>query len=169
MSVLRGRVHRLGPNIDTDVIIPARYLTTTDPAELAMHCMEDLDPMFVQRVQPGDFIVAEDNFGSGSSREHAPVAIKGAGIACVVASTFARIFYRNSINVGLPIVECREMVEATKDGDTLEVDLTTGEITNLNQGVSAQAVPFPAFMQSIIAAGGLVPYLRDKLAAETTS
>lgn len=169
MSVLKGKVHRLGPNIDTDVIIPARYLTTTDPAELAKHCMEDLDPMFVQRVQPGDIIVAEDNFGSGSSREHAPVAIKGAGIACVVASTFARIFYRNSINVGLPIVECREMVEATKDGDTIEVDLATGEITNLTQGVSAQAVPFPAFMQAIIEAGGLVPYLRDKLAAEAAS
>jgi len=166
MSTLRGKVHRLGPNVDTDVIIPARYLTTTDPAELAKHCMEDLDPLFVQRVRPGDIIVAEDNFGSGSSREHAPVAIKGAGIACVVASTFARIFYRNSINVGLPIVECREIVEITKEGDQLEVDLVSGRVTNLTQGVSAQAVPFPEFMRSIIEAGGLVPYLRAKLGVD---
>ena len=169
MSVLRGKVHRLGPNIDTDVIIPARYLTTTDPDELAKHCMEDLDPMFVQRVTPGDIIVAEDNFGSGSSREHAPVAIKGAGIACVVASTFARIFYRNSINVGLPIVECREIVEVTEEGDELEVDLVSGKIVNLTKGVTAAAVPFPDFMRSIIEAGGLVPYLRSRLAGGSPS
>lgn len=169
MSTLRGKVHRMGPNIDTDVIIPARYLTTTDPVELAKHCMEDLDPMWVQRVGPGDIIVAEDNFGSGSSREHAPVAIKGAGIACVIASTFARIFYRNSINVGLPIVECREIVEATRDGDEIEVDLVSGKITNLTQGVTSAAVPFPDFMREIIEAGGLVPYLHDKLAAEAAA
>jgi 3-isopropylmalate/(R)-2-methylmalate dehydratase small subunit len=165
MSTLKGKVHRLGPNVDTDVIIPARYLTTTDPAELAKHCLEDLDPLFVQRVRPGDIIVAEDNFGSGSSREHAPVAIKGAGVACVVASTFARIFYRNAINVGLPIVECREIVEATRDGDELEVDLVSGKVVNVTRGVTAAAVPFPEFMRSIIDAGGLVPYLRAKLAA----
>ncbi|HEU5002874.1 MAG TPA: 3-isopropylmalate dehydratase small subunit [Actinomycetota bacterium] len=166
MSTIQGKVHRMGANIDTDVIIPARYLTTTDPKELAKHCMEDLDPLWVQRVNPGDIIVAEDNFGSGSSREHAPVAIKGAGIACVVASTFARIFYRNSINVGLPIVECREIVEVTKEGDQLEVDLVSGTVTNLTQGITAQAVPFPEFMRSIIEAGGLVPYLRAKLGVD---
>lgn len=166
MSVIHGKVQRMGPNIDTDVIIPARYLTTTDPVELAKHCMEDLDPMWVQRVTPGDIIVAEDNFGSGSSREHAPVAIKGAGIACVVASTFARIFYRNSINVGLPIVECREIVEVTKQGDELEIDLVNGTVTNVTQGITAQAVPFPEFMRSIIEAGGLVPYLRAKLGVD---
>ena len=164
MSKLRGKVHRFGANVDTDVIIPARYLNTTDPAELAKHCMEDLDPTFPLRVQPGDIMVADDNFGSGSSREHAPVSIKASGIACVVASTFARIFYRNSINVGLPIVECREIVEITRDGDELEVDLVSGKVTNLTQGVSASAVPFPDFMREIIEAGGLVPYLSRKLA-----
>ncbi|HEY2667615.1 MAG TPA: 3-isopropylmalate dehydratase small subunit [Actinomycetota bacterium] len=165
MSTLRGKVHRLGANVDTDVIIPARYLNTTDPAELAKHCLEDLDPTFPLRVRQGDVIVADENFGSGSSREHAPVAIKGAGIACVVASTFARIFYRNSINVGLPIVECREIVEITREGDELEIDLVSGKITNLTRDVTAAAVPFPEFMRAIIEAGGLVPYLRDKLAA----
>jgi 3-isopropylmalate/(R)-2-methylmalate dehydratase small subunit len=164
LRTLRGRVHRFGPNVDTDVIIPARYLTTTDPAELAKHCMEDLDPTFPQRVRPGDIMVAEENFGSGSSREHAPVAIKGAGVACVVAKTFARIFYRNAINVGLPIVECPEIVEATRDGDELTVDLVTGTVTNVSRGVTASAVPFPEFMRRIIEAGGLVPYLREKVA-----
>ena len=168
-GAIEGAAHVYGDNVDTDVIIPARYLTTTEPEELAAHCMEDLDPEFVSRVRAGDVIVGGRNFGSGSSREHAPIAIRASGVGAIAAESFARIFYRNSINVGLPIVECREMVEATKDGDTLEVDLTTGEITNLTQGFSAQAVPFPAFMQSIIAAGGLVPYLRDKLAAETAS
>ena len=156
--------HRFGANVDTDVIIPARYLNTTDPAELAKHCMEDLDPTFPLRVRAGDIMVAGDNFGSGSSREHAPVAIKAAGISCVIASTFARIFYRNSINVGLPIVECREIVDVTEEGDELEVDLVSGKIVNLTKGVTAAAVPFPDFMRSIIEAGGLVPYLRTKLA-----
>ena len=160
---IRGTVHRFGANVDTDVIIPARYLNTTDPAELAKHCMEDLDPTFPLRVKAGDIMVADDNFGSGSSREHAPVAIKACGVACVVASTFARIFFRNSINVGLPIVECREIVEITKEGDQVEVDLVTGRVSNLTQGVTAQAVPFPEFMRHIIEAGGLVPYLRHKL------
>ena len=163
---LRGTVHRFGANVDTDVIIPARYLNTTDPAELGKHCMEDLDPTFPLRVRGGDIIVADDNFGSGSSREHAPVAIKACGVACVVASTFARIFFRNSINVGLPIVECPEIVAVTKEGDTLEVDLVTGAVTNVTQGVTAQAVPFPEFMRSIIEAGGLVPYLRHKLGVD---
>ncbi len=166
LGTIQGKVHRFGPNVDTDVIIPARYLTTTDPAELAKHCMEDLDPTFPQRVRPGDIMVAEENFGSGSSREHAPVAIKGVGVGCVVAKTFARIFYRNAINVGLPIVECPEIVEATQDGDELSVDLVSGTVTNLSRGLSASAVPFPEFMRHIIEAGGLVPYLRDKLAGE---
>jgi 3-isopropylmalate dehydratase small subunit len=163
MSTLTGKVHRLGANVDTDVIIPARYLNTTDPAELAKHCLEDLDPTFALRVQPGDIIVADDNFGSGSSREHAPVAIRASGISCVVASTFARIFFRNSINVGLPIVECREIVEVTKEGDELEVDLAGGTVRNLTRDVTASAVPFPDFMRHIIEAGGLVPYLHEKL------
>ena len=169
MSSIRGKAHRFGANVDTDVIIPARYLNTTDPAELAKHCMEDLDPTFPLRVRAGDVMVAGDNFGSGSSREHAPVAIKAAGISCVIASTFARIFYRNSINVGLPIVECREVVEATEEGDELEVDLVSGKIVNVTKGITAAAVPFPDFMRSIIEAGGLVPYLRSKLAAGTSS
>jgi 3-isopropylmalate/(R)-2-methylmalate dehydratase small subunit len=163
MSTLRGSVHRLGANVDTDVIIPARYLNTTDPAELAKHCLEDLDPTFPLRVKAGDIIVADENFGSGSSREHAPVAIRACGVACVVASTFARIFFRNSINVGLPIVECREIVGVTEEGDELEVDLATGTVRNLTKGVTASAVPFPDFMRHIIEAGGLVPYLREKL------
>lgn len=165
ITAIKGKVHRFGANVDTDVIIPARYLNTTDPAELAKHCMEDLDPTFPVRVKAGDIIVADDNFGSGSSREHAPVSIKACGVGCVVASTFARIFYRNSINVGLPIVECREIVEITEEGDEVEVDLVSGTVTNLTKGVTAQAVPFPDFMRHIIEAGGLVPYLRHKLTA----
>ena len=163
MSTLRGKVHRLGANVDTDVIIPARYLNTTDPAELAKHCLEDLDPTFPLRVRPGDVIVADENFGSGSSREHAPVAIRACGVACVVASTFARIFFRNSINVGLPIVECREIVDVTEEGDEIEVDLA-----NLTKGVTASAVPFPDFMRHIIEAGGLVPYLHEKLTSSNS-
>jgi len=163
MSTLRGKVHRLGANVDTDVIIPARYLNTTDPAELAKHCLEDLDPTFPLRVRPGDVIVADENFGSGSSREHAPVAIRACGVGCVVASTFARIFFRNSINVGLPIVECRAIVDVTEEGDEIEVDLATGTVRNLTRDVTASAVPFPDFMRHIIEAGGLVPYLHEKL------
>lgn len=163
MDVISGKAHRFGANIDTDVIIPARYLTTTDPAELASHCMEPIDPDFVNRVKAGDIIVAEENFGSGSSREHAPVAIKGAGIACIVAKSFARIFYRNSINLGLPIVECAQVVDATEAGDELEVDLASGKVTNLSKGISASAQPFPDFMRELLEAGGLVPYLRAQL------
>lgn len=166
MNAIRGRVHRLGANVDTDVIIPARYLTTTDPAELAQHCMEGIDPDWVKAVNSGDVIVAGENFGSGSSREHAPIAIKAAGISCVVAKTFARIFYRNAINVGLPIVECPEIVEATEDGDEIEVDLATGNVVNATRGVSAQAQPFPEFMRELLEAGGLVPYLRAKLVGD---
>jgi len=168
MSTLRGKVHRLGANVDTDVIIPARYLNTTDPAELAKHCLEDLDPTFPLRVQKGDIIVADENFGSGSSREHAPVAIRACGVACVVASTFARIFFRNSINVGLPIVECREIVDVSEEGDEIEVDLATGTVRNLTKDVTASAVPFPDFMRHIIEAGGLVPYLHEKLTSSNS-
>jgi len=162
--VIRGGVHRFGSNVDTDVIIPARYLNTVDPQELAGHCMEDIDPEFVRRVKPGDIIVAEDNFGCGSSREHAPVAIKAAGVSCVIANTFARIFYRNSINIGLPILECPEAVRGTSAGDELEVDLASGKIRNVTTGHEFQAKPFPPFMQDLISVGGLIAYARQKLA-----
>ena len=161
--ILKGRVHRYGDNVDTDVIIPARYLNTSDPDELAAHCMEDIDPDFIKKVQPGDMIVAEDNFGCGSSREHAPLAIKTAGVSCVIAKTFARIFYRNSINIGLPILQCPEAVDGISAGDQVEVDTASGKITNLNTGKSYQAMPFPEFMQKLISAGGLVAYAREKV------
>lgn len=162
--MLRGKVHKYGSNVDTDVIIPARYLNTTDPNELASHCMEDIDPEFVSKVQPGDIIVAEDNFGCGSSREHAPIAIKASGIACVIANTFARIFYRNALNTGLPILECPEAVGGISNGDTVEVDLESGKITNLTTGQTYSAKPFPPFMRELIEVGGLVQYARAKLA-----
>ena len=161
--ILKGRVHKYGDNVDTDVIIPARYLNTSDPDELAAHCMEDIDPDFIKKVQPGDMIVAEDNFGCGSSREHAPLAIKTAGVSCVIAKTFARIFYRNSINIGLPILQCPEAVDGISAGDQVEVDTASGKITNLNTGKSYQAMPFPEFMQKLISAGGLVAYAREKV------
>ena len=151
-----GTVHRYGRDIDTDVIIPARYLNTSDPAELAAHCLEDLDATFVSRVQPGDIIVADENFGCGSSREHAPVAIKAAGVSCVIAKSFARIFYRNAINMGLPILECPAAVDCIANGDRVAVDADTGVINNETSGESWQAQPFPAFIQEIIEAGGLV-------------
>lgn len=163
MNSARGRAHRFGANVDTDVIIPARYLTTTDPEELGKHCMEGIDADFAQRVRPGDLIVADENFGSGSSREHAPIAIKAAGIQCVVAKSFARIFFRNAINVGLPIIECLEVAAITEDGDEIEVDLSGGKVTNLTKGTEAGAAPFPDFMRELLEAGGLVPYLRAKL------
>jgi len=161
--MIRGRVHKFGSNVDTDVIIPARYLNTVDPDELAGHCMEDIDPGFRERVKPGDIIVAEHNFGCGSSREHAPVSIKAAGISCVIANSFARIFYRNSINIGLPILECPEAVAETSAGDELEVDLTEGRIRNLTTDREFRARPFPPFMQELIAAGGLINYARARL------
>ena len=151
-----GTVHKYGRDIDTDVIIPARYLTTSDPAELAKHCLEDLDAEFVNKVAPGDIIVAEENFGCGSSREHAPICIKAAGVSVVIAKSFARIFYRNSINIGLPIMECAEAVDAIKGGDTVEVDADTGIITDKTTGQTFQAQPFPPFLQEIIEEGGLV-------------
>jgi 3-isopropylmalate/(R)-2-methylmalate dehydratase small subunit len=160
---LTGRVWKYGANVDTDAIIPARYLSLSTPEELARHCMEDVDPEFAQKVQPGDIIVATTNFGCGSSREHAPLALKGSGVSCVVASTFARIFYRNAINTGLPILECPAAVEGTDAGQTLEVELETGRIHNLDTGQTFQAEPYPDFMMGIIQAGGLIEYTRKGL------
>ena len=161
MSV-KGRVFKYGDNVDTDVIIPARYLNTSDPKELASHCMEDIDLDFVKKVQDGDIIVANKNFGCGSSREHAPLAIKTAGISCVIASTFARIFYRNAINIGLPILECDEAVKAIDAGDELEVDFATGVIKNLTKNESYKGEPFPEIMQKIIDNNGLNGYINNK-------
>lgn len=152
----RGTVFRYGRDIDTDVIIPARYLNTSDPAELAKHCLEDLDKTFVSRVKPGDIIVADENFGCGSSREHAPVAIKAAGVSCVIAKSFARIFYRNAINVGLPIIECPEAVDCIEEGDAVFADTSTGVIEDLTTGESWEVRPFEPFIQEIVEAGGLV-------------
>ncbi len=161
--ILEGKAWRYGPNVDTDVIIPARYLTSYDPEELGKHCLEDLDPEFSSRVQPGDMVVAEENFGSGSSREHAPLALKGCGVSCVIASSFARIFYRNAINVGLPILECPEAVADIETGHRLRVDLVKGTIENLSTGKVFQATPFPESVREIIASGGLVEYVRRRL------
>ena len=163
---LEGKVWRYGDNVDTDVIIPARYLNTFDPSELAEHCLEDLDATFVSRVRPGDIIVAEENFGCGSSREHAPVAIKAAGVSCVIAKSFARIFYRNSINMGLPILECPEAVDAISEGDVVSVDADTGSIADETTGRVFQAQPFPPFIQEIISDGGLVARTKRVMAAK---
>ena len=160
----KGTVFRYGRDIDTDVIIPARYLNTSDPAELARHCLEDLDTTFVERVREGDIIVADENFGCGSSREHAPVCIKAAGISCVIAKSFARIFYRNSINVGLPILECPEAVDAIRDGDVVSVDADKGVIVDETSGKTFEAQPFPPFIQEIINEGGLVARTKKMLA-----
>ena len=165
---MTGRVWKYGDNVDTDGIIPARYLNVSTPEELARHCMEDITPEFAGAVRPGDIIVAGENFGCGSSREHAPLALignRGAGIACVVAKSFARIFYRNSINIGLPILECPEVVEETEQEDRLTVDLEAGTITNERTGRTYQTSPFPAFIMGIIQAGGLVPYTRQRIEA----
>ncbi len=155
-----GKIIKYGDNIDTDVIIPARYLNTTDHKELASHCMEDIDKDFVNKVQDGDIMVGGANFGCGSSREHAPIAIKASGISCVIAKDFARIFYRNSINIGLPILECAEASEDIDEGNEVEVDFDTGVITNKTKNKTYQAVAFPEFMQGIINAGGLVEYIK---------
>lgn len=161
-----GNAHRYGRDIDTDVIIPARYLTTTVPEELAKHCLEDLDPSFASKVEPGDILVAEENFGCGSSREHAPISIKAAGVSVVIAKSFARIFYRNSINIGLPIMECAEAVDGIKTGDRVAVDADTGTVKNLTTGAEFCAQPFPPFIQEIIEYGGLIPRTKAKLAKE---
>lgn len=163
MSVLKGKVWIFGDDIDTDAIIPARYLNTSDPAELARHCMEDADPSFPEKVSRGDIIVAGKNFGCGSSREHAPLAIKEAGIACVIAESFARIFYRNAINIGLPILESAEAAAFLKEGHQVEVNLDKGEIMEISTGQKFFAVPFPPFMQEIMAKGGLINYVREKM------
>lgn len=165
MSLI-GKVWKYGDNVDTDAIIPARYLNLSMQAELAAHCMEDIDPAFVQKVEAGDILVGGKNFGCGSSREHAPVAIQGCGVSCVIAETFARIFFRNAINIGLPILECPEAAQVAQTGQTMEVDLGSGTIRNLDTGQEFQATPYPPFMLEIIDAGGLVGYTRRKLDAE---
>jgi 3-isopropylmalate/(R)-2-methylmalate dehydratase small subunit len=157
-----GKTHKYGDNVDTDVIIPARYLNTPDAQELAKHCMEDIDAGFAARVRPGEIMVAGRNFGCGSSREHAPLAIKACGVACVIAATFARIFYRNALNIGLPILECPEAAAAIKAGDTVSVDFDTGVITDETTGQTFRGEPFPPFMQELIAAGGLAAYRRAR-------
>jgi 3-isopropylmalate/(R)-2-methylmalate dehydratase small subunit len=157
-----GRVHKYGDNVDTDVIIPARYLNTSDPKELASRCMEDIDKDFVKKVKPGDIIVAGSNFGCGSSREHAPIAIKASGISCVIAETFARIFYRNSINIGLPIIECAEAVREIEDGDMVEIDFDSGIITDKTKDKQYKGQAFPEFMQRIIKAEGLINYINSQ-------
>ena len=163
---MTGKVHKYGANVDTDAIVPARYLNISDPAGLAKHCMEGIDTQFVQMVRSGDIVVAETNFGCGSSREHAPLAIKASGISCVIARSFARIFFRNAIDIGLPILECDEAVEGTQPGDILEVELETGAIKNVTRGRVFQAKPYPEFMLELIAAGGLIEHTRRRLKAK---
>jgi 3-isopropylmalate/(R)-2-methylmalate dehydratase small subunit len=160
---LKGRVHKYGANVDTDAIIPARYLNISQPTELAKHCLENIDPDFVARVQPGDIIVAGTNFGCGSSREHAPLAIKAAGISCLVAKSFARIFFRNCLNIGLPVLECDGVVEETECGDILQVELSSGKISNLTAGKVFRAKAYPNFMLELISAGGLIEHTKRKL------
>ncbi len=162
MNNAKGTVFKFGDNVDTDVIIPARYLNSSDPAELATHCMEDIDKDFIKNVKKGDIIVAEKNFGCGSSREHAPIAIKAAGVSCVIAETFARIFYRNAINIGLPIIECPEASKKIQNSDEVEIDFNTGVIKDLTTGESFRGQAFPEFMQKIIAAEGLINYINSQ-------
>lgn len=161
---LKGKAYRYGANVNTDLIIPARYLNVSEPLELAQHCMEDIDENFINEVQQGDVIVADTNFGCGSSREHAPLAIKAAGISCVIAKSFARIFFRNAINIGLPILEDEEAVDNSYQGDILEVDLMTGEINNLTRNRAFRAKPYPPFMLELISAGGLIEHTKRMLA-----
>ena len=162
MKAAKGHVFKYGDNVDTDVIIPARYLNSSDPKELALHCMEDIDKDFVKNVKAGDIMVANKNFGCGSSREHAPIAIKAAGVSCVIAETFARIFYRNSINIGLPIIECPQAAKEIEAGDEVEVNFDTGVITDVTKGTSYQGQAFPPFRQKIIDCEGLVNYINQK-------
>ena len=162
-TILSGKAWKYGDNVDTDVIIPARYLSTSAPEELAPHCMEDIDETFAEGVRRGDILAAGNNFGCGSSREHAPIAIAGAGISCVVAASYARIFFRNAINVGLPIFECSEAADAIEKGDLVEVNLETGAITNITKNKTWTARPFPPFLRDLIGAGGLVPWVRRQL------
>ena len=161
--MLKGKVHKYGADVNTDVIIPARYLNLSEPDELAEHCMEDIDPEFLSRVKPGDIMVATTNFGCGSSREHAPLAIKASGISCIIARSFARIFFRNAINIGLPLLECDEAVDEIEANDIVEVDLSSGSIKNLNSGMVFTARPYPHFMAELIAAGGLIEHTKKRL------
>jgi 3-isopropylmalate/(R)-2-methylmalate dehydratase small subunit len=161
--MLKGKVHKYGADVNTDVIIPARYLNIYDPVALAKHCMEDIDQEFLKRVEPGDIMMATTNFGCGSSREHAPMAIKASGISCVIAKSFARIFFRNAINIGLPLLESEKAVANTESGDVLEVDLARGKIKNLTRGLTFTASPYPDFMTEIIASGGLIEYTKKRL------
>ena len=156
---VKGKAWKFGDDVNTDEIIPAIYLDTVDPKEMATHCMEGIDPDFIEKIATGDIIVADKNFGCGSSREHAPISIKAAEISCVIAKSFARIFYRNSINIGLPILECAEAAKSITEGDQIEVDLASGPITNLTKNETYKAQPFPEFMQQIMAAGGLMNYV----------
>jgi 3-isopropylmalate/(R)-2-methylmalate dehydratase small subunit len=160
---LKGKVFKYGADVNTDVIIPARYLNISDPAGLARHCMEDIDASFLKKVKPGDIIMATTNFGCGSSREHAPLAIKAAGVSCVIAASFARIFFRNAIDIGLPLLESPEAVANTKAGDILEVDLAKGSIKNMTNGMIFTAKPYPGFMAELISAGGLIEYTKQRL------
>ena len=166
--MLKGKVHKYGADVNTDAIIPARYLNVSEPAELAKHCMEGIDKDFVNRVQPGDIMVATTNFGCGSSREHAPLAIKAAGISCIIAKSFARIFFRNAINIGLPLLECDEAADKTEAGDLLEVELSTGKIKNLTNGMEFTAKPYPDFMAELISAGGLIEYTKRRVTSRGT-
>ena len=161
---MKGKVHKYGADVDTDAIIPARYLNVSEPAKLAKHCMEDIDQDFVSRIKPGDIIMATTNFGCGSSREHAPLAIKAVGVSCIIAKSFARIFFRNAINIGLPLLECEEAVDKTEAGDTLEVELSSGRIKNLTKGMAFAAKPYPDFMAELISAGGLIEHTKKRLA-----
>ena len=163
--MLKGKVRKYGADVNTDVIIPARYLMLDDPDELAQHCMEDIDEGFLKKVKAGDIMMATTNFGCGSSREHAPLAIKASGVSCIIAQSFARIFFRNAINIGLPLLECEEAVDKTKAGDTLEVDLSNGRIKNLTSGMTFTAKPYPDFMAELISAGGLIEYTKKRLAS----
>ena len=163
--MLKGKVHKYGADVNTDVIIPARYLNISEPTALAEHCMEDIDKDFLKTLQPGDIIMATTNFGCGSSREHAPLSIKAAGVSCVIAESFARIFFRNAINIGLTLLECSEAVANTQADDALEVELATGRITNLTSGRAFTAEPYPEFMTELIATGGLIEYTRERLAS----
>ncbi len=164
--ILKGKVHKYGADVNTDVIIPARYLNVSDPDELARHCMEDIDKDFLSKLEPGDIIMATSNFGCGSSREHAPIAIKAAGVSCVIAESFARIFFRNAINIGLPLLESEEAVANTDSGDRLEVDLSRGRIINVTKGKTFTAKPYPDFMAELISAGGLIEYTKKRLAKQ---
>jgi 3-isopropylmalate/(R)-2-methylmalate dehydratase small subunit len=161
---LRGKAHKYGANVDTDAIIPARYLNVSEPAELAAHCMEDVDEEFLKRIKPGDMVVATTNYGCGSSREHAPIALKAAGVSCVIAQSFARIFFRNAINIGLPLLECT-MADRIDAGDELEVALETGEIKNITKRKTYTAEPYPDFMMELVSAGGLVDYTKKRIQA----